>query len=515
LEKSSTLHARRSFLLLGAGIAVLVGLTYHSLTQLTMLGWDGWPLVQAGQLTGPGSLLGTFGEELMEGRYPFGHFYRPVTHLAFGLDHALYGLDPAGYHRTDLVLVALTAILLVAFAQRQFSRGALAVGAIAAAIFVLHPIQLEILAASARRADTLALLFTLACLWSQPRRGERPGHGGALLSALFAALALGSKETGAVVAPLVIGLHFFSGGAPVALPARLLRALRASVPALVGMGLMLGMRTAVLGGLGGHVPLEGFTPTPVPATELVWELLERVFLPQPLLTGTLGQVAIGTTALGMIALAVFLTRHARGDSNSPGDEPPTGRADGHALAFLAWWGLCLFAITSLADRMHDWYAMLFVAPYALALGLLAVRGLELVRGPSRVLGSAALGLSVVLAASHLGTSHLFRSYPLLVGASKLAEQNYRELTRMIEAAEEGQVVQLNPWFYALQENADGSDVRGLQLTWDYTIQAWCELHWPDRTFEVSRFVDRGLARKPGVLSVQLVPGVIPSWARDR
>ena len=100
-----------------------------------------------------------------------------------------------------------------------------------------------------------------------------------------------------------------------------------------------------------------------------------------------------------------------------------------------------------------------------------------------------------------------------MGASKLAEQNYRDLTRMIDSAEEGQVVQLNPWFYGLEENADGSDVRSLQLTWDYTIQAWCELHWPDRTFEVSRFTDRGLAPKPGVLRVQLVPGVPPSWAR--
>lgn len=139
-----------------------------------MLGWDGWPLVQAGRLTGPGDLFGTFGEELLDGRYPFGHFYRPVTHLVFGLDHALYGLNPVGYHRTDLVLSALTAILLAAVARRLFGRGALAVAAIAAALFVLHPVQLEILAAPARRADTLALLFTLACLWSQPRTGERP-----------------------------------------------------------------------------------------------------------------------------------------------------------------------------------------------------------------------------------------------------------------------------------------------------------------------------------------------------
>lgn len=479
-----------------------------------MLGWDGWPLVQAGRLTGPGDLFGTFGEELLDGRYPFGHFYRPVTHLVFGLDHALYGLNPVGYHRTDLVLSALTAILLAAVARRLFGRGALAVAAIAAALFVLHPVQLEILAAPARRADTLALLFTLACLWSQPRTGERPGHVGAVLGAVFAALALGSKETGAVVAPLVIGLHFFSGGERCALPARLGRALRASLPALVGVGLMLALRTAVLGGLGGHVALAGLTSAPVPAARLLWELLERVFLPQPVLTGGLGQAAIGAAALGLVAVAVLLARRSSSGSEPASEERGHERRDGPALAFLGWWGLCLFGLTALADRWHDWYAMLFVAPYALALGLFTVRGLELVRGGRRVLGGSAAGLALLLGGSHLATSHLVSPYPLLVGASKLAEQNYRDLKRMLESAQEGQVVQLHPWFFEVARNADGSDVHSLQLTWDYTIQAWCELHWPDRTFEVSRFAGRGLAPKPGVLRVQLVPGVTPSWVRD-
>ena len=85
---------RLRFLLAGLALVVLVLVTYRQVPGLAMLGWDGWPLVAASRVQGLGDLFGTFGVELMDGRYPHGHFYRPITHLAFALDAAVSGLDP-------------------------------------------------------------------------------------------------------------------------------------------------------------------------------------------------------------------------------------------------------------------------------------------------------------------------------------------------------------------------------------------------------------------------------------
>ena len=80
-----------------AALAALAGaITWWSLLELELLGWDSYPMIVAGRVTGFGELIGTFGEELMDGRYPLGRFWRPMAHLAFVLD------DRSRTDRTDL-----------------------------------------------------------------------------------------------------------------------------------------------------------------------------------------------------------------------------------------------------------------------------------------------------------------------------------------------------------------------------------------------------------------------------
>src|SRR5438094_234557 len=71
-----------------------------------------------------------------------GH-YIPVTWLSFGLDYVLWGMQPAGYHFTNLVLHAANAVLvywlarrLLAAARPDTSEMALRAGAAVAALFV-------------------------------------------------------------------------------------------------------------------------------------------------------------------------------------------------------------------------------------------------------------------------------------------------------------------------------------------------------------------------------------------
>ena len=80
---------------LGLILAVAAALLAHRFVlDLELMGWDSYPIIAASRAEGPGGLLGSFTEELMDGRHPGGRFYRPVTNLSFALDHASSGLDP-------------------------------------------------------------------------------------------------------------------------------------------------------------------------------------------------------------------------------------------------------------------------------------------------------------------------------------------------------------------------------------------------------------------------------------
>jgi len=153
-----------------------------------------------------------------------GH-YIPVAWLTLGLDYALWGMNPLGYHLTSLVLHAINSVLFYLLALRLLGMAiappagplterndaakapALLLGAtVSALLFSLHPLRVESVAWITERRDLVcglfALLTVLAYLRACPRRMPDRVHAGwyATAVALFA-LALLSKS-------IVVGLPF-------------------------------------------------------------------------------------------------------------------------------------------------------------------------------------------------------------------------------------------------------------------------------------------------------------------
>lgn len=82
------------------------------------------------------------------------YLYHPLTMLSLMLDHQLYGLQPRGYHLTNLLLHTVSVVLL--FLVLQGMTGAFWRSAFVAAIFAIHPLRAESVAWIAERKDVLS-----------------------------------------------------------------------------------------------------------------------------------------------------------------------------------------------------------------------------------------------------------------------------------------------------------------------------------------------------------------------
>ena len=120
--------------------------------------------------------------------------YFPLTYSTFYVERALWGLNPAGYHLVNLLLHAANALLVWRVLARLGVPGAW----LAAAIFALHPVQVESAAWITERKNVLMGFFFLLTLWAWIKfidgQSKRPWRY-YVLALVFYALALLAKTT--------------------------------------------------------------------------------------------------------------------------------------------------------------------------------------------------------------------------------------------------------------------------------------------------------------------------------
>jgi hypothetical protein len=99
-------------------------------------------------------------------------YYHPLPRLSHVLDYQMWGKNAAGHHATSVVVHALNAALVFGFLWTLLGavslttgeRLALAVGV--AAVFAMHPFQVESVAWMSGRTQLLCTTFGIGCLWA-------------------------------------------------------------------------------------------------------------------------------------------------------------------------------------------------------------------------------------------------------------------------------------------------------------------------------------------------------------
>jgi protein O-mannosyl-transferase len=125
--------------------------------------------------------------------------WHPLTWLSHEMDCELYGLNPHSHHLTSVLIH--TANVLLLFLVLQWATGATRASAMVAALFAVHPFNVESVAWVAERKNLLSTFFFLLALAAYGRYARQPSlRRYAVLAGLFA-LGLAAK-------PMVITLPF-------------------------------------------------------------------------------------------------------------------------------------------------------------------------------------------------------------------------------------------------------------------------------------------------------------------
>lgn len=162
----------------------------------------------------------------------------PLVFVSFGLQHAVHGVEPFGFHLVNVLLHLASAFMVWRLVAALGLPGA----PLAAALFALHPVQAESVAWVTERKNVLSMAFALASMLAWVRWLRADGSRGARWwwAALLAfACAMLSKTTAVAVPVAMAAVAWWQGSGP-----RGAAAVARRVAPFFALGAALGLVTA-------------------------------------------------------------------------------------------------------------------------------------------------------------------------------------------------------------------------------------------------------------------------------
>ena len=196
-----------------------------------------------------------------------GDYWMPLTWLSFAVDYRFWGLNPLGYHLTNILLHAANAGLVVLLADRlcrdRFGRAGALAGyrylypgmlLLAGLLFGIHPLRVESVAWVTERKDVLNGLFALGsilCYLDYAHAREDGGGTGTarwyyLLSLVLFVLSLMAKPVSVVIPALLLAADWCPLGR--LRKGRILPVLAEKIPFFVGSAAMAAAIILIMSG---------------------------------------------------------------------------------------------------------------------------------------------------------------------------------------------------------------------------------------------------------------------------
>lgn len=453
---------------LSVAIALAAALALFAETRdYGLLGFDTYPMIASARVDSLGDLTSLASEPLMAGRYP-SPMYRPLVSALFALEYALFGLDAAGYQAVGAAAFCALLLALAVLGEQLGSR----VGAPAArqllpvlvpVLFALAPSYYEIVPVPARIGDLLCAAFCASAV-----AAGLAGRAG--LAAAACAGAILSKETGFAAPALVAAGCLLVAGRD---------AVQRSLPSFSVAAILLGVRIAVLGGVGGHRDDLSLASSLASVPALGLELARDVALAPAAQTAR--AVVLGMVGLALALAACFGRAASQRDS---------ARALARIAGFGVAWVGALALTYAAGGWIGAWYRMIPAIGIAIAVAALVVAAIAaaLDRGERPVVrGASILALVGLLGAVALQAAHTpyFRRYGEWQRATDVAREFLGELDARVRASAKGSVVDAPPLPMWAAPPPETTGVLGAAILSDYSVQAWADLVHGDANVRVT------------------------------
>lgn len=514
--KAPYLH-KESRLILAMTVAALVAFAaYLPVLEYPFTGTDTFTLIETSRITSVEDLAALPAKPLMWGsEFPtHGMFYRPIAALSYGLDHRIWGLDPFGYHLTDVILHTLV-VMLVAVLVGMLTNDDYLTAGTAAVLFAVHPILVENVPAPDHRHDVMAAMLSILSLllfvkgFSQ-KRWERTCIAVSLF--LYVA-ALGSKAI-VIFFPALIFIYCFLFGPVNRLVSRFLRAGWSTFPFVAATIAYLVWRISVLGSLGGyrnHIPTGDLWTE---AFAIVILYFQDLLYPQDY-PGIFNFLSLSVfipvlVVCGICALGVWLRLNGAGSPRMYDSD------DWRLTAFFSFW-IILPLLVCLATMTFSHRSMyipaiplcaLLSCVFVTSLRRLKERSIETEEKVNRntpkppflrsVVQSVILAGSTVMIGSLLLASPLVREYREWRDSAEMSSLLFQRLSEVLPSLPPHVTIHLHRVPSAISGYEDRLPrARGVGYLNDYSIASWFRLFHPDQKVKVvvhDRFSPESLPR---------------------
>jgi tetratricopeptide (TPR) repeat protein len=133
--------------------------------------------------------------------------WHPLTWISYMFDHEIHGLNPRGFHATNLALHIANAVLLFLWLVRVTN--STWPSALAAGLFALHPLQVEPVAWVSSRKDVLSTLLLILALWAYAAYVRQPKWHRYLAVLVLFVLGLSAKSMLVTLPVLMLVLDYW------------------------------------------------------------------------------------------------------------------------------------------------------------------------------------------------------------------------------------------------------------------------------------------------------------------